>query len=91
MFFYIYADVKMYLETGIIEQIVSGKIGGFILNQASLLYSAILMSIPPVMAFLSLILRPAVNRVANIVMASLHILMAFGMFFGTGEIWEYYY
>ena len=91
MFFYVYADIKMYLETGVIEQIISGQIGEFVLNQASLLYSAILMSIPPVMAFLSLMLKPAVNRVVNIVMASLHILLAIGMFFGTGEIWAYYY
>ena len=91
MFFYVYADVKMYLETGVIEQIISGQIGDFVLNQAALLYSAILMSIPPVMAFLSLILRPSVNRVVNIVIASLHILMAIGLLFGSGDIWAYYY
>jgi hypothetical protein len=50
-----------------------------------------LMTIPPVMAFLSLILKPAVNRVVNIIMAGLHILLAVGILFGPGEIWAYYY
>lgn len=91
MFFYVYADVKMYLETGVIEQIMSGHIGSMVINQAVVLYSAILMSIPPVMAFLSLILKPAVNRIVNIVMGSLHILLAIGLLFGPDEIWAYYY
>jgi hypothetical protein len=56
MFFYVYADIKALFETGFIEQIISGEIGGMVINQAFLLYSAILMTIPPVMAFLSLIL-----------------------------------
>jgi len=91
MFLYVYADIKALFETGIIEQIISGQIGGMVINQDFLLYSAILMSIPPVMAFLSLILKPAVNRIVNIVMGSLHILLAIGILFGPGEIWAYYY
>ncbi len=90
MFFYVYADIKAFLQTGYIEQVISGEIDGFVLNQASLLYAAILMSIPPVMAFLSLILKPAVNRVVNIVLGSLHILLAVALLFGSG-IWSYYY
>jgi len=91
MFFYVYADIKALFETGIIEQIISGQIGGMVINQAFLFYSAILMSIPPVMAFLSLILKPAMNRIVNITMGSLHILLAIGILFGPGEIWAYYY
>lgn len=91
MFFYVYADIKALFETGIIEQIVSGEIGGMAINQAFLLYSAILMTIPPVMAFLSLVLKPSVNRVVNIVLGILHILLAVAILFGPGEIWAYYY
>jgi hypothetical protein len=91
MFLYIYADIKALFETGIIEQIMAGEIMGMAINQAFLLYSAILMSIPPVMAFLSLILKPAVNRIVNMVLGILHILLAIGILFGPGEPWAYYY
>jgi len=91
MFFYVYADIKAFLQTGYIEQVISGEIYGFVLNQVSLLYAAILMSIPPVMAFLSLILKPSVNRIVNIVLGILHILLAIGILFGPGETWAYYY
>ena len=91
MFLYIYADIKAFFETGFIEQIITGKIGSIVINQAFLLYSAILMSIPPVMAFLSLILKPAVNRIVNIVLGILHLLLAIGILFGPGEIWAYFY
>ena len=92
MFLYIYADIKAFFETGFIEQIMTGKfIEGLVIDQAFLLYSAILMSIPPVMAFLSLILKPAVNRIVNIVLGILHILLAIAILFMPGEIWVYYY
>lgn len=73
MFFIVYADIKAFFETEFIEQIVSGQIEGLVINQAFLFYSAVLMTIPPVMAFLSRILKPTVNRIVNIVMGSLHI------------------
>jgi len=82
MFLYIYADIKAFFETGFIEQVISGQIGGMVINQSFLLYSAILMSIPPVMAFLSLILKPAVNRIVNMVLGTLHILLAIAILFG---------
>lgn len=90
MFFYVYADIKAFLEKGFIEQVISGEIGGMVINQSFLLYAAILMSIPPVMAFLSLVLKPAVNRIVNMVMGSLHILLAIALLFRSG-IWAYYY
>ena len=91
MFLYIYADIKALFETGIIEQIIAGEIGGWTINQSFLFFSAMLMSIPPVMAFLSLILKPAVNRIVNIVLGMLHILLALAIIFGPGEPWAYYY
>ena len=91
MFLYVYADIKALFKTGIIEQIMAGEIMGMAINQAFLLYSAILMTIPPVMAFLSLILKPAANRIVNIVLGILHILLAIALLLGPGEIWAHSY
>ena len=91
MFFYMYADIKAFYETGYIEQIIAGNLEGMVVNQAFLFYSALLMSIPSVMAFLSLILKPAANRIVNIVLGSLHILLAISILFGPCKTWAYYY
>ena len=91
MFFYVYADIKALFQPGIIEQIMSGEIEGLVINQSFLFYAAILMSIPSVMVFLSLILKPSVNRIVNIVMGSLHILLAIGILFISEGMWAYYY
>jgi hypothetical protein len=91
MFCYIYADIKAFYETGFIEQIMKGNLSGLIVNQQFLLLSAILMSIPPLMVFLTLILKAKINRIVNLVLGVAHILLAVAILFGPGEIWSYYY
>jgi len=39
----------------------------------------------------TLILKPAVNRIVNLVLGSLHILLAISLLFGPGETWAYFY
>ena len=90
MFCYLYADVKAFYMPGFIEQIISGDVAGFQITQAFLLGSAIIMVIPAVMVFLSLILKAKANRWANIILGIIYtgvILMTMLM---PGD-WAYYY
>ncbi len=72
MFFYLYADVLAFYQPGNIEGIIAGEIGGIQFNQAFSLGAAILMAIPSVMVFLSLILNAKANRWTNIILGIFH-------------------
>ena len=68
MLLYIYADILSLFRPGQIEEIMKGLMGPFPVTQTSLLVASILMIIPAVMVFLSLTLKPAVNRWTNIIL-----------------------
>ncbi len=69
MFLYIYADFLGLMEPGFIELVIAGEVlGGIKITQELWLGAAILMTIPSAMIFLSLILRPKVNRWTNIIL-----------------------
>ena len=89
MFCYLYADINSLFKPGIIEQIMAGKVSVFQINQTFLLGSAILMSIPASMVFLSLILKPKINRYTNIILGIVHIGIAITTMF-LPETWAYY-
>jgi len=90
MFIYVYADIKTLFQPEIPEQIISGIVGGMTINQTFLFAAAILMSIPPIMILLSLILKPSINRWVNIIVSFLHILLIIITRFVPGKIWYYY-
>lgn len=90
MFIYVYADIKTLFQPEIPEQIISGVMGGMTISQGFLFAAAILMSIPPIMIILSLILRPNINRWINIVVSSLHIILIIITRFVPSKIWYYY-
>lgn len=91
MFLYIYADIKALFETGFIQQIMDGNLGGIIVDQSFLLISSILMTIPPVMIVLTILLKAKVNRIVNIIISALHILLASGLLlFAPIRPWFYF-
>jgi hypothetical protein len=90
MFIYVYADIKTLFQPEIPEQIISGIVGGMTISQGFLFAAAILMSIPPIMIILSLILRPNINRWVNIIVSFLHIILIIITRFVPGKIWYYY-
>jgi hypothetical protein len=75
MFLYVYADIRGLYETGSIEGLIAGELGGFKINQVFLLVSALIMAIPSVMVFLSLALKPKANRWANIIVAIFFVVL----------------
>jgi len=89
MFLYAYADIKAFFRPGIIEGLIAGKAGDFQITQGFLLGSAIMMAIPSVMIFLSLVLKASVNRWANLILG----IVYSGIIIGTllmGGAWAYY-
>ena len=73
MFFYLYRDVLGFMEPGHIEDLLAGELGGVPMTQAILLGSAVLMAIPGLIGFLSLVLKANVNRWVNVVLGIAHI------------------
>ncbi len=88
MFIYIYVDIFRFFQPGELEHILEGKVWIFEITQTWALSAMIMMTIPSLMVFLSLILKAKVNRWVNIIMGVLHIAIAIGNV--IGETWAYY-
>jgi hypothetical protein len=88
MFIYLYVDVFGFFKPGIIEDAISGKVWEFQITQVWLLGVIILMTIPSLMVFLSLVLPVKVNRWANIIVGILYIVVTLGM--TIGESYAFY-
>ncbi len=88
MFLYIYADIFSLYRPGQIEEMMSGRMGPFAVTQGSLFAASLLMVIPAVMVFLSLTLKPKVNRWANIILGVVYTLVNISNL--VGETWVFY-
>ena len=63
-------------EPGFIEGLIAGEIAGIQLTPEMILVFAIILVIPPVMAFLSLTLKDSVNRWVNIILGIVFAVLA---------------
>ena len=91
MFFYIYNDVFSFFQPGHVAELVEGRLGGVQFTQTVLFGAAVLMAFPSFMVLLSLTLRARANRLVNIIVGVLHILVLVGtQFVGEGETWFYW-
>ncbi len=88
MLVYIYCDIYSLFRTGQLEEMISGRMGPFKVTQGSLLAASILMIIPAVMVFLSLTLKPKVDRWVNIILGVLYTFVNISNL--IGESWVYY-
>lgn len=68
MFCYIYGDFFTLFVPGRIQSLMNGNSGAGTTTPVKLLIFAVLMSLPSVMVFLSLMLKPKVNRLTNIIL-----------------------
>jgi hypothetical protein len=75
IFIFLYADYFGLYKPGFIENIIGGEVAGFEINQEWLLGVMILMTIPSLMVFLSLFLKAKSNRITNIVVGILKIVV----------------
>jgi len=91
MFLYIYNDIFSLFQPGHVAELVEGQLEGVQFTQKLLFGAAILMAFPSFMILLSLTLKARANRLVNIVVAILHVLILFGtQFVGEGETWFYW-
>ncbi len=89
IFTYVYVDIFGFYKPGTIEEILMGRVWEFDITQGWALGALVLMTVPSLMVFLSLVFPARVTRWANVVVASLFVLVTIG---GTvGETWAYYW
>jgi len=88
MFIYLYVDIFGFFKPGVIEDAIAGKVWTFQITQVWLLGVIILMTIPSLMVFLSLVLPVKVNRWVNIIVGILYIVVTLGM--TIGESYAFY-
>ena len=88
MLIYLYVDVFGFYKPGVIAGILDGKIWKFEITQMWALASLILMMIPGLMVFLSLLLKARPNRLVNIILAAVYIVV--GVATTVGETWAFY-
>lgn len=88
MFLYAYVDIFSLFKPGIIEGIKAGKMFVFQISQTFLFFTTLYIAIPSVMIFLSLVLKPKVNRWTNIIVSMLYFVTMLGAC--IGETWSFY-
>lgn len=69
-----YGDIFGFFNPGQIEEVMGGEISGIEITQVFLFGVSVYITIASVMVFLSLVLRPSVNRWTNIALPILYIV-----------------
>lgn len=88
MLLFAYGDIFGYFRPGFIGEIMAGKVAGNEIDQLFLLFTSAYIAIPSLMVFLSLALKPAINRWANIALGIVYAVSI--VLFCIGESWGYY-
>lgn len=87
MFLYVYVDIFSFYKPGTIDDILVGRVWQFDITQGWALSALALMTVPSLMVVLSLALPSQAARWANVVVASLYVLVS--IFNIVGETWTY--
>src|SRR5688572_12446727 len=87
LFVFAYVDIFSLYRPDFRADIEAGTIGGFTVNQTFLLATTIYVVIPSLMVFGALVLRPNVNRIANIVLSLVYTITIIA---GAVGEWSYY-
>lgn len=85
MFLYIYVDYFHLYMTGMLDDLLNGKVFVFDISQGFLATALVTTSIPALMIFLSVALPAKANRCTNGIIALLYI--PYTLFNLTGEVW----
>jgi Family of unknown function (DUF6326) len=87
LFVFAYVDLFTLYRPDFRADVEAGEIGGFTVNQSFLLGTTVYVVIPSLMVFCALILRPRVNRIANIALSIIYVLTIIAASIGE---WNYY-
>jgi hypothetical protein len=85
-----YVDIFGFFRADILRAALDGKVAtmGIAVDQVFLAFTTVYILIPTLMVFLSLVLRPRVNRIVNIVVALVYAVSIIASC--IGETWVYY-
>ena len=80
LFVFAYVDIFGFLRADVLNAALDGKVAttGFTINQVFLTFTLIYILLPALMVVLSLLLKPRVNRIINIVVSVLYIITFLG-------------
>jgi Family of unknown function (DUF6326) len=87
LFVFAYVDLFTLYRADFRANLEAGEVGGFSVNQSFLLGTTAYVIIPSLMVFCTLVLRPRLNRIANIALA---IVYAVTIIVGAVGEWGYY-
>jgi uncharacterized protein DUF6326 len=89
LFLFAYGDIFGFFRAGVIEDVITGEVSGIKVTQAFLFAVSVYIAIASVMVFLTLVLKPMVNRWTNIVLPILYIVSIVASV--IGEDWAYFW
>ena len=89
MFLYIYVDYFTLYKPGVIHDILVGSVWEFDISQVFVVVGLSLMAVPILMVFLSMTLPARANRLMNLIVAPIYVVVS--AFNALGESWTYYY
>jgi hypothetical protein len=89
MFLYVYVDILAFYKPGFINDILVGTVYKFDVSQVFVIVALSLMAVPILMVFLSMTLPARANRLMNLIVAPIYVLVS--AFNALGESWTYYY
>lgn len=87
MILYLYNDFFSLFTPGALEEMNQGMMGPFPVTQMSLFSGVLLMVIPTLMIYTTLVLADKLNRIVNIIVSSLYIVVMIASV--IGEWWFY--
>jgi hypothetical protein len=89
LFLFAYGDIFGFFRAELVEDVLAGEVSGIKITQFFLLAGSVYVAIAGGMVFLTLVLKPRINRWANIVLPTLYIVsIAVSV---IGEDWAYFY
>ncbi|MBJ7601156.1 MAG: hypothetical protein DLM67_05890 [Candidatus Nephthysia bennettiae] len=87
LFIFAYVDLFSLYRPDFRADIESGKVFMFDINQTFLFFATLYIIVPSLMIYLTLVMRPRLNRIINIVVAALYAITIAG---GAVGEWGYY-
>ena len=90
LFVFAYVDIIGFFRADVLEAALDGKVAStaVTVNQVFLTFTLIYILLPTLMVVLSLLLKPQVNRIVNIVVSLLYMITIIVL--AIGETWTYY-
>ncbi len=87
LFIFAYVDIFSFFRPDFRAEVEAGVVAGFTVNESFLLGTTMYVVVPSLMVFGTLILRPKLNRIANIGLAAIYAVTIMAGVIGE---WNYY-